>query len=380
MDLYTLSDDFLEVDVVDEFDSLIWTERYSTAGDVSLTVTPTPEKILQLKEKTFLKLRDSDEVMQIDTALIEEGRLKVTGKTLDYILNERYFRIGLVHETRESLLGSAAGPGNIMSQIVQLMCMSDSPYATDAYSDDWFDISHQVIDNLTLVSIVDETGVYDAALQIAIPYDTPIYEILTRIAEQYNLGFRLFLWAADSGGYTLAFTVYKGRDLTSTRSSAEQAANPTVRFSPALNSLTDLKELRSIAGYKNVAYAFGPGVGTPSPAPGVAFADADADASRNFDRRVLMVMVDGIAEGDPDATAKLTQKAKDALANNNYTKIVDGEIVPQNDFVFGANYKLGDIVELEGTSGIRTKARVTEYIRTQDATGERGYPTVSVID
>jgi hypothetical protein len=75
----------------------------------------------------------------------------------------------------------------------------------------------------------------------------------------------------------------------------------------------------------------------------------------------------------------LNQRAKDALANNNYTKVVDGEVVPQSQYQYGKHYSLGDIVELQSPSGLTTPARITEYIRSQDANGQRAYPTVSVI-
>jgi hypothetical protein len=66
--------------------------------------------------------------------------------------------------------------------------------------------------------------------------------------------------------------------------------------------------------------------------------------------------------------------------DNKFTKVVDGEIVPDIQFKYGVHYYLGDVVELQGNSGIVQNARVTEYIRTQDESGERAYPTVTVLD
>jgi hypothetical protein len=40
---------------------------------------------------------------------------------------------------------------------------------------------------------------------------------------------------------------------------------------------------------------------------------------------------------------------------------------------------MGDIIELESLTGIVSKARVTEYIRSEDHNGEKEYPTISVI-
>jgi hypothetical protein len=78
--------------------------------------------------------------------------------------------------------------------------------------------------------------------------------------------------------------------------------------------------------------------------------------------------------------AMLNQKAKDLLANNNYTKVVDGEVVPQSEFKYGTHYTLGDVIELDSGDGLVSKARITEFIRSQDNTGDKAYPTVSVID
>jgi hypothetical protein len=76
----------------------------------------------------------------------------------------------------------------------------------------------------------------------------------------------------------------------------------------------------------------------------------------------------------------LDQKAKDALANNNYVKLADGEVVPELTYTLGLDYGLGDIIELRNEDQtLSQKARITEIIRSQDDTGERAYPTLSVI-
>jgi hypothetical protein len=75
----------------------------------------------------------------------------------------------------------------------------------------------------------------------------------------------------------------------------------------------------------------------------------------------------------------MVQRARNELANNNYTRMVDGEVVPQSQYEFGVDYFLGDIVELQGHKGYNQQAQITEYIRTQDESGEKAYPTVTVI-
>jgi hypothetical protein len=58
---------------------------------------------------------------------------------------------------------------------------------------------------------------------------------------------------------------------------------------------------------------------------------------------------------------------------------VDGETSPISEYKYGTDYKMGDILELESFTGALSKARVTEFIRSQDSNGEKAYPTISVI-
>ncbi len=76
---------------------------------------------------------------------------------------------------------------------------------------------------------------------------------------------------------------------------------------------------------------------------------------------------------------ELRQRALDGLANNNYVRMVDGELVPQSGFVYDKDYKLGDVIDLGSATGESSTARVTEYIRSKDASGYTEYPTLSVI-
>jgi hypothetical protein len=134
-----------------------------------------------------------------------------------------------------------------------------------------------------------------------------------------------------------------------------------------------------------VCYVFVPGNpwGDPIHPPGIAYAPGEEGVT-GFDLRVLMVFAEDITTdqvgGDFTILYYLmVQRARNELANNNYTRMVDGEVVPQSQYEFGVDYFLGDIVELQGHKGYNQQAQITEYIRTQDESGEKAYPTVTVI-
>ena len=72
MEPYTLNRRFLKQDVIDGFNSIIWTERYYGDSEVELVVPATTEMIQKLPVGTFLGLDGSDEVMILETMNIED--------------------------------------------------------------------------------------------------------------------------------------------------------------------------------------------------------------------------------------------------------------------------------------------------------------------
>lgn len=368
MDLYTLTSGFMRRNVIDRFSSVIWTERYNAPGDVTLTVDPTPEMINELAEGTCLASEGTDEVMLIETQSIgDNGQLVLTGNSLLGFLNQRALFSSVAYPERSYPL-SGFSAGYTLALIVNNMVID--PLDIGQIGDE-----KNIIANLTL-GTYDTTG---PSIDVNLPFG-PLLDVIKPVAETYAIGMSLYLESADESGYSLKFTTYKGIDRTS-----DQDVNEIVRFSPVLDSLTAITELRSIAGYKNIAYAFHPGFPDMSPVgPRIVYADIYADTTRDFDRRILMVTADNITKEmiiDTPALviAILNQVALDALANNNYVRVIDGEVVPQDNLEYGIHYMLGDVVELQGHSGLVQKARITEYIRSQDASGERAYPTVSVV-
>lgn len=381
MEFYKLDENFLrQGKVIDEFSSAIWTERYNKAGDVTLVVPPTNEMRAFLTEGSFIQVNDSDEVAQIDSALVEGGNLKVTGNMITEFLNERVIRSSPIH-TEKSLMVYANTPEEGIISLVQSFVVAGGAYTNDLPGG--FDASKQVIPHL---SVQNPPTSYPPGTRhilpmpstvLSIPYG-PLYDALVQLGETYQIGFKMFLEHADASGYSLVFKTWIGKDRTS-----QQDENDVVQFSPSMDSLTNIKELRSIATYKTVAYAFA-GVDPNNFAFSAGYAEAypGAGMETGFARRVLMVSVDDVSDTANDAASMqnvLDQRAKDALANNNYTKVVDGEVIPQSQFQYGRDYDLGDIIELNSGTGILQEARVTEYIRSQDNDGEKAYPTISVI-
>lgn len=383
MDLYTLTETFLPKDVVDEYVSAIWTERYSSAGDFQLTVALTPKNLAMLKEGTYMALRGSKEVMIIDTAVIENNLIKVVGSSLLYFLNERYawFRAtsgsGGQDERVSDFTADDMAAGEFIAEIVNLIVI-DPVLFEDPWDPANLEWDLEIIPHLSL-GAVDTTGEVKALTATI----GPLYDSVQQIAEKESIGLSLYLESADPDlGYSLKFTTYRGKDHTT------GGAFPLVRLSPALDSLNEMKQLNSIANWKNVVYVYWAGIMS-------IHYETPEDPPLGMQRRILITDPEKQPVGHKekneyggtytvvsiaDITAFREQNARDALANHNYIHAVDGQTSPGNDYQYGVHYSLGDLIELEGLSGNLSKARVTEYIRSQDAEGAKEYPTISVVN
>ena len=100
MELYILDDLLRRTAILDGYESLIWTDRYNTAGDFELVIASTPETRGLLTANTLLANNRTKSIMkveQIQDKLDDVGRalLTVKGPSLEDILNDRGARPSL---------------------------------------------------------------------------------------------------------------------------------------------------------------------------------------------------------------------------------------------------------------------------------------------
>lgn len=374
MEPYTLTREYAKKDIIDGFSSIIWTERYYGDSQVELVVPLTMDMINKLPNGTFLGIEESDELMIIETMNIEGGKLKLSGISVLPWLNNRFIRTSANHSDQYWYL-EAESPGWALWAMVYYMCV-DGPYLDGTTSTGIPNPEKLMLPGLGLYDY-DKSGV---PIKIAIPYGQ-LYNVMLEFAKTYELGMQILL---DINSETpLQFRNYKGLDRT-----GEQTDNPVVRFSPEMDSLTDIKEIQSIKDLKTHVYTFAPGLepaeGQPDirTTPGISILSAEYEG---FDLRAKLVFANDITTdqvgGDSNKLLDiLNNRAYTELTNSKFIKTVDGEIVPDSQFQYGVHYNLGDIIEVKGNTGTIQRSRITEYIRSHDSDGEKAYPTVTAIE
>lgn len=372
MELFTLDQNFHKQEIIDGFLSLIWTERYYGNSEIELVTSLDSGNLANLPIGTFVGISESNEVMILESANMEDNKLKLKGISLLSWLNNRFIRGSNKHEDR--YFSVSGPPGQILWDLVYNFTNAESTYLNGTVDIGIPNPERFAIPGLDLRDF-DSTG---DEVQIGVPYG-PLYKALSDIATTYEIGMQITLDEVTDESYFLGFRSYRGLDRTS-----DQSVNPVVRFSPDMESFSNIKEVQSISSLKTEAYTFAPG--NPdgmATTPGIA--KLSGDQYTGFDLRAIMVLAEDITtdmvEGDPAKfLEQLNNRSEDALKTNKFVKAVDGEIAQESQLKYGIHYNLGDVIEVQGNSGTVSAARVTEYIRSQDSGGETAYPTVAAID
>lgn len=359
MEVYTLNSLHQTVDVIDKFESLIWTERYSAWGDFELTLFSTNENRKLFPIGTRITVNDSYWAMTVETVedtVDEDGGafLKLKGRSMEAILDSRLARdtmVGLTTNPKWILTGT---PKQIVEGMFRDVCI------------------YGYLDAGDIIPSVNETNFFPEDT-VPPPPDAITYEVdpktlyaaIKELCDLYNMGFRL---VRSINNPQLYFNVYTGSDRTS-----HQSGLPAVIFSQSLENLKKTTELSTTSLYKNVAYVLSP-VGTQV----VYGLDVDPLIS-GFDRKVLIVKADDITDTDPSvATTKMIRRGNEELGKNRRYSAFDGEVSQYSDYVYGVDYNLGDLIEVMSSSGATSSMQVTEHIRVADKEGERSYPTLTI--
>lgn len=361
MEVYILDGLLRRSEVIDRFESLIWTERWASWGDFELAIRSTNESRSFLRKGTQLAMNQSDRMMTVET--IEDGTssdgksiLKVKGRSIEAIFEDRGAKASRSNLTTEPTWNITNKPAAIMRQIVHDICVTG---VLSTYDKIPFIVESR-LPSLPASTILEPVDPITVQLE-----PQTVYAAITSLANTWVLGFRLL---RNGDIAQLNFDVYSGSDRTSSQTNL-----PPVIFAPELDNLTDTNELISIEDAKNVAYVYSNN-GFQEVIPADIAPDTDG-----FDRHVLIVKADDIDLPAGSALdSALIQRGKEALAEHREIQALDGEIRQNSQYKYGKDYYLGDLVEMRNTDGVANQMRVTEQIFVSDKEGERTYPTLAI--
>jgi hypothetical protein len=347
------------IDVVDNFESFLWTERHSAAGDFKMVVHSTLQNRKRLTAGTRLAQNGSYRVMTIQTvedSVDADGKtsLTITGNSLEDILNARVARSALSNTTTTPKWTITGLPMDIAKLIYHDICTIGILSTADVIA--------EITEGSPLFP-VDTIAAPSTAITVDLEPIT-VYSAIKQVCDLYDMGFRI---VRDPVSNRLYFDIYTGSDRTT-----QQTTYSAVIFSPNLDNLQNTTEVRTTAGARNCAYVVSP-VGSTI----VYGLDVDPTIT-GFDRQVLLVNATDITDTDSTvALNKMIQRGKEALNQARSFAGFDGEISQFSQYKYQTDYFLGDLVEMQNVDGVVNQMQVTEVIFVSDSEGERIYPTLS---
>lgn len=360
MDVFVLDELLRRTELIDDYESFIWTERYREIGDFQLVLQSTRGTRQMLTAGTRLAINESRRVMVIETIenkSLDDGTpvLDISGRSIETVMQQRSAWTLNVELDTVGSWSYVNTPGNIVREIFQAACVDGLITEQDR------------IPFYTPGTLLPAGNIPEAADVVEIAFDVQsAYEAIFKVSEVYNQGFRLI---RNGDASQLYFEVYTGND----RTTLQTTLDPVI-FSPELDNLTDTVELTVTSDYKNVAYVIG------DKDVAIVYADGVPTTISGFERRVLMVKATDIDPDlvvGPEYTAALVQRGKEELAKHRAIVAFDGEIRQSQSYEYDVHYSLGDLVVVRNSDGLGTNVRVTEQIFVSDREGKRSYPTLT---
>lgn len=365
MDLIKLDENYQQLKLIENYDSLIWSERFNTVGDFQIQ-TGKIEYFMELLPKgTVLSLRESTVPMVVERHLIERkkgqaGKLTIKGRDFTKILAQRQAIQSVIAALTEWLV-VAKQPSDVAHYIIYKICVEGVCDVKDIFPasqvqfiapDDYLEASRPnrqfsvTRGNLlsTVLSLIQTEADADPD---TVPASPPVVPHGIRAMRP------------NTSGTAIGIEIYRGTDRS------EQ-----IRFDATRDLLDDGSYLFSDEAFADSAYVLGPN--------GAYKLHKGATEKSGLDRRVILVDAtsSSITEGDV-----LKTQGTGALSKAKEVARFDGSINQDlSPYKYNVDYDLGDIVMTVGDYGLVTPARVTEYIRSEDATGSKAFPTLVSIN
>lgn len=361
MDPVTLDAQYQNAKLIENYDSFIWAERYNTVGDFQM-VAPDVSRFMNLMPiGSRVGLLDSDVVMEVETHQIDRKKnspekLIVKGRAMESILDRRVSLKSLTD--KEDWKVNVKTPSDLAYFIMFQICKEGILDPRDVFPSVTLDPPDDYLSSSGPVKefIVPKGNLLSTVLQLLQTESPADFGTTPVTPAVYPRG--LSARRNRQSNYDLTLEIYQGQDRTG-----------TVYFDASRDLLDDGTYLFSEVGYATNAYI----VGSKSSAK---LNKLTVDPS-GFNRRVILVDATQSTIEDEEV---LRQRGTMALSDARRTAMFDGTVNQDiRQYTYGIDYILGDTVRLVGDYGLEERARVTEFIRSDDATGLKEYPTLETI-
>lgn len=334
MAFYILNPSYEPVAVVEDYKSLIWTDRYNEAGEFELCASINSSFMPYVLEDNYLRNTDSEHLMIIEGIEFPDDETDrttviITGRSFESVLDRRTIPSAIN-------VGKDQEVGAFQRHVIGLL---DSQFG------------HQVSlrPSTNEVEEIDIITNYDprvVELEWSIPIEEEIgvdlYEWMTTYCQAYDLGFKF----SYTGGNKISFMLYFGDDR-----SYNQRDNSWIVFSDALDNLISRRYVFDKKEYKNIAIVRGEDTSSGTKTL-VTVGDTDTSG---LDRRFLYVDATGYSRtkengskySESEYTSLLTDIGLQELLKYQRLTTLEAEIDLDSIYKYGSDFFLGDMISVD---------------------------------
>lgn len=341
---------------IDNWTSLIWTERYRQAGDFELKTPMVKQTLADLPLGSCVTLLDTREVCIVESHEIgrdDDGAVELTVKGRSF---ETFF------ENRTTMV--SPDPIKDVNGDTNATEVNDqtAPFAANKLIDNARSPNVDPADNIPGINgtVTAESQAGDALNDRAIARGQTYAEFL-KILEEAKCGVRNLRPTPNSVDMTVNTYQYW----------SEVDFNPDVALDVLSGHFVGpVRYSWDIKNYKTCVYVASKNYFVK------VFASGQS-SNVGLDHRVDLLDFPDITKTGTKITNQLKSKGKAYLAEHKKNFFLEGTVSPDIPYVYGRDYGLGDRIKVRGDWGAEGTMQVVEFIRSQDPNGERCYPTLS---
>lgn len=342
IEYYRLDNRFERVKVLEDYSSMLWSERYDAVGSFTIVYSAKDYK-LDLTPGTYLGNSKTRTVMRVtrnERSFSSEGVVyTISGYSLQHILSQRSLFIGVKNPN----LKYRSTLGNVICKAVEVSLVPGAVY-----------FPGDAIDGF---QTLNESGTVEALSVELKPSN--LLDLVLELLPVKGLGFEIY----PIKPYGFVFRVYDG------------AKRQNVMMSVDFDNVISDRFISDSKDHKNVAYIWS----AEQTRFVVVYANGPSSERDNLDRKVLQVDASDIRSEDYADPALFKEalmfRGYQELAKYDHVRLYDGEVLGEA-IEYGSDYFLGDVIRVRGITGNFVDMKLVENTWAHDRDGFKSIPTV----
>lgn len=338
------------LEVIKNYTSLTWNERYSRPDEFKLVTSNIEETLFQLPHDTFISLQDTERFMIVENHEISRNSEGGYALTVSGYGFEGFYKHRVI--TRKHIYSKEWRIDTHPDVIVMTILtenVSGRALAVEQQTDEYV-VTSEVTRGPTVKRVVGEGE---------------LEPVINELLESYNLGMR--------SRRTPSGQVFQGLPTVIVHQGIDRTLNnfydeTPVVFSAFNGGVSDDSYINSTADLKNAIYQ-------------VQY-DNDDGSSRDdwyikSIHRGIGTKVAFLSTDWHDWSHERESQRKETFRRHGQDVIFQGTMAMPPGVEYGQNIFIGDLVSVQGSYGFNETMRLTEFTRIEDAEGERSYPTLT---